>query len=104
MTTHSAILSNLDMQRDRLGASRPGARVVRAVRSSGWLWSILRFTLVIGVLAGLLYGYRMWVISQAGRGARKGMGVKISGLGGLGGLGSGARAFGGGLYDDGKRF
>ena len=100
VTTQSAILSNPDMQRDKLGAKRPGAAVVRAVKSSGWLWGILKVFFVLGVLAGVLYGYKMWVLGQAGRGAGRGLA-----MGGMGmGINTRAKVFGGGLYDDGKRF
>lgn len=88
------------MQRDKLGAKRPGSAVVRAVKNSGWFWGILKVLFVLGVLAGVLYGYKTWVLGQASRGAGKGMG-----MGGMGmGINSRAKIFGGGLYDDGKRF
>ena len=112
VTTQSAILSNPDMQRDKLGAKRPGAAVVRAVTSNAWLWGILKVCFVLGVIAGVLYGYKMWVLGQAsGRGmmGAMGLGGMRMGMGGtripgLGGVASRAKAFGGGLYDDGKRF
>ncbi|OBZ69761.1 hypothetical protein A0H81_10231 [Grifola frondosa] len=92
VTTYSAVLSSPDAQRDKLGGAGKGKSVLAA--APGWTWTIIKVVLFLGVCAGVLVGYKTWVLKQAG-GPRYG---RFSAMGGRG------PSFGGGLYADSKRF
>ena len=88
VTTYSAILSSPDQQRDKLtGSKKPGV----ASEGSGWGWTLTKLALFVGVVAGALYGYKMYALKQA------------RGGGAFGSVGRSMQGFGGGLYDS-KRF
>ncbi|KAI0919098.1 hypothetical protein AcW1_003439 [Taiwanofungus camphoratus] len=87
VATYSAILSSPDNQRDQL----KGAPKIPAPPS--WLWTIVKVALVLTALAGVLYAYKTYVLTQA---SGKGLGSAFSGRRSGG--------FGAGLYADAKRF
>ncbi|KAI0753198.1 legume-like lectin family-domain-containing protein [Daedaleopsis nitida] len=90
VTTYSAILSSPDQQRDKL----TGSRKIPGIEGSGWTWTFIKFFIFIGVVAGAMYGYKMYALNKARGG----------GLGGsFGSVGRSMQGFGGGLYDS-KRF
>ncbi|KAH9919064.1 legume-like lectin [Amylocystis lapponica] len=91
VSTYSAILSSPDAQRNKLGGSTP-ARLRRISGAPSWTWTLLKIVLGLLAVAGLLYAYKTWVLTQAS-GRRFGnfvMGRRAS--------------LGGAMYGDAKRF
>ena len=76
VTTYSALLSSPDAPRDQFRNNIP------TDAKSSWLYTVLKFVLFIGVVAGLLYGYKTYTLRQAGKGFGSGMGRGGSSLGG----------------------
>ncbi|KAL6305144.1 legume-like lectin family-domain-containing protein [Sparassis latifolia] len=90
VTTYSAILSSPDAQRDKLAGTR--SAILRISKAPSWIWTILKVVLFLLVVAGVLYAYKTWVLSQA---SGRPFGATL--------IGKGATGFGR-LYADGKRF
>ena len=84
VTTYSALLSSPDAPRDQFRNNVP------TDVNSSWLSTLFKFILFVGVVAGLLYGYKTYALRQAGRGFGAGMG-------------RGGPSLGGAFYDS-KRF
>ncbi|EMD32939.1 hypothetical protein CERSUDRAFT_87642 [Gelatoporia subvermispora B] len=90
VTTYSAILSNPDAQRDKIGA-----RVSpKASAATSWTWPVLKLFFGVGVIAGLLYAYKTYVLTQA---SGRRFDDFVTG-------GKKMAGFGGGLYGNSKRF
>ncbi|PIL33646.1 transporter [Ganoderma sinense ZZ0214-1] len=78
VTTHSAILSSPDAQRDKLtGAKKLGLHHI--TESSSWAWTLIKLFAFAGVLAGAFYGYRMYAQRQGGGGGALGRGMQSFG-------------------------
>jgi len=90
VSTYSAILSSPNAQRDRIGGG--AAKQAKTPLVPGWMWTLLKIACGLGAVAGLLYAYKTWVLSQA---AGKPFGSMFVGRGP--GLGSG-------MFADSKRF
>ena len=94
VTTYSAILSSPDQQRDKLTGTKKGG-IAGAAGASGWGWTFMKLLFFVGIVAGVLYGYKAYSLKQARGGG--------FGPGAFGSVGRSMQGFGGGIYDS-KRF
>lgn len=57
VTTYSAILSNTNNPRGKIQLEESA--------SSGWFWNLVKIVLFVGVIAGALYGYKIYSLKSA---------------------------------------
>lgn len=61
ITSYSVILSNVESPRNKLRSRIAGGKPA----PSGWLWFLTKWTFFFGVVAGSLYGYKIYTLRSA---------------------------------------